>query len=277
MLLPQVGKRVFAAGILNSTTDTVDATIRAYDAINGNLPWKDQVAGGANWFQAVAAGGSRVFTTGFHAASWGTQDLGPLLRAYSAASGNLEWKIDDDPSFIGQALAVDGTTLFVGGFGEEGNSVRAYNARDGTLKWKDKNPHTVAVNKIAVSSGRVFVAGSDFGFPKIYFTVKAYDAATGELLWEDNYENGVQADALDMAKVNGRVVAVGSNSPESSSIPQFLVRSYAAETGALVWQDVLPAESLATVVTASQHRIFVGGSAGAVGSQNYIVRAYATR
>jgi len=97
----------------------------------------------------------------------------------------------------------------------------------------------------------------------------------GDLLWEDRIDlaGGIFIQTAIAAALN-RVVAVGSTGTADNSA--LAVRAYAADTGALLWEDRLKTGS-ATVVMNGLWVIVTGVTVDDAGHRHGVVRAYVAR
>jgi outer membrane protein assembly factor BamB len=91
---------------------------------------------------------------------------------------------------------------------------------------------------LAAEGGRVFAVGrtgADAGQDGL---VRCYDEASGELCWEDLFDRaGGEDEATAVAASGKRVFVVGSGEGFTGE-RDFVVRSYDARTGVLLWDDV---------------------------------------
>ncbi len=99
----------------------------------------------------------------------------------------------------------------------------------------------------------------------------------GDLLWEDRFGARVFEQAFSVAADHGRVFVAGwTGFPRPGDARDFLVRSYDARTGELLWQDQVnrgSSDFAAGVVTEGK-QVFVSGRAGSFSNQDWLVRAY---
>jgi glucose dehydrogenase len=292
---------VFVAGAVTNAARNTDWHVRALDARTGAVRWQDQFdsTGRNDAAQAVVVHGGLVFVSGYVTTARGDRDL--LLRAYELQSGRLRWESQydragkrDEPD--PHNLTVKDGRLLVGGRTAQANGtadwfVRAYDSMTGVPLWQDvldggNFDHNVS---LTIDSGRVYASGvtTDAGIVR-HFTVRTYDAGTGAVLWQDQVPTGnrgfffVTDVAWQVAARGRRVVAVGSVGDGSDNM-RFVVRTYQAETGVLLWSDVVDSgagNDAAFGVAISDHGVFVAGSGGSACSSiaasncNWIVRAY---
>ncbi|MEE9269443.1 MAG: PQQ-binding-like beta-propeller repeat protein [Candidatus Krumholzibacteria bacterium] len=179
-----------------------DFLIRSYDSSTGALLWEDQVdrAGGNDFANDVAVRGNDLLVAGRVTSGSGNHDY--LVRAYDLASGNLVWE---------DQLDVFGTNDFANG--------------------------------VAVAGGRAFVVGialnpvGNFALPNFVILVRAYDVSTGTLLWNDQFDLAGGDDQGFAIAAEGSAVAITGFGQSVNGDFDFLVRTYDAITGTLLWQD----------------------------------------
>jgi outer membrane protein assembly factor BamB len=282
--------QVFAAGSDTNAAGHRDFLVRAYDAKNGTLLWKDQVdaAGDADRAFALAAGSGLVFAAGFGTNAAGNQDF--LLRAYQAKDGALVWEDQVDKAGFNDtalALAVGEGQVFAAGSGQSaaGNEdflVRTYDAKSGTLLWEDqvdKAGGFDGVNAIAVERGRLFAAGFVTNAAGNFdVLIRAYDAKSGALLWEDQVDKAGSDDAaLALTVREGQVFIAGfvTNAAGNNDV---LIRAYDATSGALLWEnqvDKAGFDDAAVAVAAGRGQVVAAGvGTNAAGNFDVLIRAY---
>ena len=294
-------RQLFVAGAVTNAGGNSDWLVRAYDRKTGALLWQDQLdrAGRRDAAVAVVADRGLVFASGYVTNASGNRDL--MVRAYEARTGTLRWENQfdragrrDEPDRLNLAVA-DGRVL-VGGRAAKSDGtadwfVRAYDTQTGFLLWQDffdggNFDHNVA---LAIDSGRVYASGvtTDKNIVR-HFTVRTYDAGTGAVLWQDQVPTGnpgfffVTDVAWQIVARGRRVVAVGSIGDGANKI-RLAVRAYQAETGVLLWSDLLDSgagSDVAFGVALDENGVFVAGSGGAACSStnasncNWLIRAY---
>jgi len=244
------GKRVFVSGAVGSGCCT-DWLVRAHDAETGRLLWEDRFDQSGRRDSprpgALAVSEGLLFVAGSadNLAVW-------VVRAYDASTGALVWQDQFAEGSGAESLVVRRGRVFVGGFGKTNLSddvlVRAYDARTGTLLWQHRTsgPKTFLSTMRGLGSDgkRVFAGGTVANASgKQDFLVQAFDAETGTLLWQDQVDKGGDFDAAyGIALQGGRVFVQGSGEPRclfDDSPPSdcdVLIRSYDAQTGALLWE-----------------------------------------
>jgi outer membrane protein assembly factor BamB len=112
----------------------------------------------------------------------------------------------------------------------------------------------------------------------LLFTDTRAHAAGGDLLWEDHFDLAARQDvAQAVAAGDGRVVAAGF-AQNAAGDKDFLVRCYDAETGALLWKDVVDVagrDDVAASVAVYDDRVIVAGTAiAATGGTRLLLRVY---
>ena len=156
-----------------------------------------------------------------------------------------------------------------------GNGLEAYDVRTGQRLW------SAGISQIFYAvvegQGRVFAAG---GGPDIL--LQAYEGSDGTLDWEDRLSSAEGYDFIRIESValgNGRVFAAGWG-PRAGQDRDFIVRAYAAETGAILWEDRFHkgTQDFAYGISTDTQgmRVFAVGTAGS-GTQDFVVRAYEAR
>lgn len=217
LIVDPTGSRLYLAG--HSTYpdglggSRTDAIILTYDAETGALlssrvyeDAQDIVAD-----MALSADGARLFVTGStpRVAATSSVDRELATSAIDLVSGDVIWQAAfeaDGPgredAAVEMALAPDGATIFVAGYGDTSQSsldivTLAYDASTGALKWSsrfDGAGHDVdrAVGIAASADGtRVFVTGSSTGWlVGVGYVTLAYSADSGTLLWRERFDGG---------------------------------------------------------------------------------------
>jgi outer membrane protein assembly factor BamB len=239
------GQRAFVAGTAFGTTAGV--LVRAYDLGTGALTWEHRSDDGRvdEDALAVAAHGALVFVAG-HAGEEG------FVRAYAANTGDLVWedRFGGECCGLVSALAVHDSRLFAAGTVRKGAPtfdldfvLRAYDTSTGRLLWQDVADVSGGEDfwvSVAAEGDQVVAGGSgtDFDLNSNVSVVRAYDASTGTLAWERTAV-GVEARAVAL---RGNRVFVAESGPNEEGGLAFIVRSYDAVGGALIWRDVFSGE-----------------------------------
>lgn len=251
-----------------------DFLVRAYDLATGKLVWSNQMNIGGDFDVAyyIAVDGSTVAAVGI-----GTP-YGSTCQPDVGAGGNCDWL------------------------------VRMYDARTGFPLWGDLFDRDPApggfdqASRVAIEGRRIFVTGftaapgSNCTNPfttggNCDFTLRAYDIRTGGILWQRFFD---LAGGFDLAgpidAKDGRVVAAGRGQVNSvfptnvfsGPYMDWLVRTYDARTGALLWKDQFDYASghdrVAWVAIQGRRVVAVGRSAnnstGDPQSEDWLVRTY---
>jgi outer membrane protein assembly factor BamB len=98
---------------------------------------------------------------------------GDSLRAFDAASGEVEWEADDLVSPTAPVVAEDAVYF-------AGRDLTAVDRTDGTVVWRDeRESDTLAHDSPTLADGTLYVPGA-VDDP----TLRAFDATTGEQRWE---------------------------------------------------------------------------------------------
>jgi outer membrane protein assembly factor BamB len=213
-----------------------------------------------------------------------------LVGGASRAGGDLVWEdqVDKAGGADGvSALAIGKGQVFAAGGGQNtaGSQdflVRAYDPKSGVMLWEDQLDQAGfndVAEALAVQSGQVFAAGSgESGAGKQDFLIRAYDAKTGALLWEDQVDqSGFDDAALALTVCEGQVFIAGFGTKAAGN-NDFLVRAYQAETGALIWEDLVDKAGLseaAMALAAGGGQVVAGGvGTNAAGNFDVLIRAY---
>ena len=162
-------------------------------------------------------------------------------------------------------------------------------ASPGHLVWEDRldlSPFEQAFS-VASLNHAVFVAGYAVVFRDGVnlgrdFIVRAYDDRSGALIWQDRLDRGTDEFASGVATDHERVFVSGTAFVPGRGY-DWIVRAYAADTGALLWQRLFDLAgrsdfSRGTAIATGNGLLFVGGyGVDAEGRQDWIVRAYEAR
>jgi hypothetical protein len=270
----------------------------------GALLWEDVFDGGPfDEARSVAVHGGRVFVSGV-STDTGLFSRRFTVRAYDLGAGTLLWQ-DRVPSghqgFYGadgaaQVTVEDDRVVAAGVVTDAAGfhfAVRAYDAKTGTLLWSDlvdRGGGADFANGVALDGGRAFAVGQggaacSFGLPSnCDWLIRAYDQRTGVLLWERQVDReGGDADQANVVLAHGDqiVVAGGAGSSPTEPLADWLVQVYGADTGALVWEDLLatPGKFAYPVgLAVAGSRLLVTGStldlAGGTQDGDWVVRAH---
>ena len=293
----------FAAGRGTRSDGHNEWIVRAYDAKTGALQWQDVLAGGVfNDAESVTTDGQHVFAGGFTTDNT-MNSRHFTVRAYDALNGTLLWQdrvASGMQGFAGGDAAVqvasEGLRLVAAGVITDANgfhfAVRTYDTVTGGLLWADQLNTGGGVDNaesVTLHDGQAFVAGSggaacSLGLPSdCDWLVRAYDEATGALMWSMQVDGNHQDDFANVILACGDRIAIAGSAGTDSAAPyaDWRVQVRAANTGALLWDDVLstPATYAFPVGLAiSGTRLFATGStldlAGGTQDGDDIVRAY---
>jgi hypothetical protein len=276
--------------VVGWTIPQVEFLIRAYAANTGAVLWENKVPGQGF---SIAVGGSRVFTSGRDATN------GFLLSAHNAKTGTLLWQ-HDTPEYL-PGLATNGERVFAAGSTGSASYnghwlVRAYDAPTGTVLWEDiqsnlappgicnlpfDNP-PIPCNDVALevdpNAGRLFAMGlsqnEETGGTGV--VVRAYQTATGTLLWDDSrLSTLVVPQVIGVHAEGSQAFAIardGNGYRGSETVPDFWLRAYDAQTGAVNWEEQLTGWSSAFTVKLG--RVFVAGSLGPEPESSLLIQAF---
>jgi outer membrane protein assembly factor BamB len=139
---------------------------------------------------------------------------GDSLRAFDAATGELQWEVDDLASPTAPVVT-DDTVYFAG------RDLTAVDRTDGTVVWRDERQSDIlAHNSPTRADGTLYVPGA-VDDP----TVRAFDAATGERRWELALEGefgpwspAVAGDRVFVTDDGFRLVGVGTDGSNAQVI-----------------------------------------------------------
>jgi len=183
--------KVIAAGSIGDSA-AIRMAVRAYDAKNGALIWKDLVNKGAGSDVAfsLAPAGDRVIVAGSGGPdcdSHAESNCDAILRAYDLRSGTLVWeRLDDkfgrDDGWSDVVVAGD-LVVAVGGYSDSSHvshwAVDILETGDGKMVWGDylnEPGGTGFATDVEVSEGRACVAGIvEDASGKGFWLLRVYD------------------------------------------------------------------------------------------------------
>jgi hypothetical protein len=266
----------------NATNDGLAALVRAYSPLTGAILWEDRVGStGVDVIaRTIAANREQVFVAGTVSPIVLPGDDPPspdlFVRAYDAASGDLDWEISQ-PGVIPATMKLASGRLLVAGAAGPSTYLAAFSARTGASLWDDMVPTSGGILDIAVAGSRIAAAiSSGTGF-----AVGVYRLTTGKGIWEDRptispgfFEN-VRAIVLN----EDTVYAAGS-AGELYGNSEFLVRAYNAVDGSLLWDDRSHAstDTAAVDLALGKFRVFVAGyTSDSSTNADFLIRAYDAR
>jgi len=264
--------RVFTAG----------GVVQAFNTTAGELIW----TGGAADYRGLVAGPFHVYATGFTTDAFPNFDF--LVEAFDPSTGNRIWQDRFDLAGGGDlanSIALANMKVFAGGLATTVSEilnwlVRAYDAQTGSLLWQDQSDRGSRVQGIATEGQRVYAAGIG-SVTGEDFLVRAYDANSGALLWEDLFSAGTFDAALAIATGGSRVYVAGVTLPDFFGPNEWVVRTYDAQTGALIWQDHLNLGGRSSQPFSIQQNndqlLVVGQVENTAGNVDFLVRAYSPR
>lgn len=254
-------------------------------AEGGDLLWEDRFGQpGSDEFpagDALAAAHGAVFVPGSAANVNG--DLDFLVRAYDAKGGSLLWddlfdKAGGFDSAIG--IATGGGRVFAMGGANCCTGIpliRAYERDTGQLLWhKEVADGRGVFDSAVIHKKRVIAVGGNGTW-----LVSAYEAETGAAIWQDRFGAGSGNRAIDVAEGNGRIYAGGRARPPGAGL-NWLVRTYDATTGAVLWQDHTPAGDFAQAnsIAVEGNRLIAAGTVRTTtpalpfSNTDWLIRAY---
>lgn len=158
-------------------------------------------------------------------------------------------------------------------------------AEPGAVLWSDMLDVARADDAfldVAAERGRVFAVGRTGTQAEQDGLVRCYDEASGELCWEDLFDRAGGADEATAVAVSGKRVFVVGRGEGFTGDRDFLVRSYDARTGVLLWDDVFdpsgaPTQGSQQAVAARGRTVVVAGRFFTPRYEVLVVRAYDAR
>jgi hypothetical protein len=244
-----------ATGALEAADPSVDGTVRAL-AVDGST---------------LYVGGSFRNATG---ALSGEESKGrPHLAAFETGTGALT-SFNPEPNNTVNALALSGSTLFVGGsFGELGTTkhgtLAAFSTTDGSTEAFNPEPNG-EVNALAVSSGRLYVAGSFSELAALSGTPKAADLAVFELPSETldaSFASPGFDGSLFSLAANGSSVYVGGDFNNVGETYEPRLAALSAADGTLETQWNPEASNDVSSLLIDNSTLYAGGDFGDAGGQ----------
>ena len=249
--------------------------VQAFDGSSGTLLWQDPFLG----VKTLAMDAQQVIAVGENE-----------IRAYRASDGLLRWQDALASGTVIGAAEMKGSQLLVSGSAMDstGNDellIRAYDAKDGKIDWQDQSvplnmkASTPTQKSLSVFGNRVYLAATLH--PQIpgplSCLVRAYDRKDGHLVWESISDPFCGVNAVAAHKEQVIVAGVGGG-----VLDDFLIQSYDARTGVLLWQDRTfvgtPYDNQAVAVDDQGKRAFVAGWVwwipGMSDGDAFLVRAY---
>jgi len=135
---------------------------------------------------------------------------------------------------------------------------------------------------VVAERGRVFAVGRTGTDAEQDGLVRCYDEASGELCWEDFFDQAGGADEATAVAASGKRVFVVGRGEGFTGDRDFLVRSYDARTGVLLWDDVFdpagaPTNGSQQSVAARGRTVVVAGRFQTPAFEVLAVRAYDAR
>jgi WD40 repeat protein len=247
------------------------------------LLWQDQIDGGQeieDVAKAVAVKGYRAFTAGYLKVDSNAEVF--TVRAYNTKTGELLW-YDQGEDGEARAIAVEGYRVLVAGSIDSEFTIRAYHIGTGELLWENRikgEPSRYGqANAVVADKNRVFVAGIVNGGLSNNFGILAYNIKNGKLLWQDQVlgdPNGYSsAHTIGISQNGKRLFVAGEIYNGNNS--DWLINSYNAKTGRLLWQDLVIGEEddddVPSAITVDKYRVFVAGKINGKGG-DFLVRVH---
>ena len=249
------------------------AGVQTFDGDTGSFLWQDSFVGATR----VAMDAQQVIAVGANA-----------IRAYDSRNGAMDWQGPLASGTVVRAVVLRGNQFLITGFtmgptGEAQMLVRAYNARTGEIEWEDQSVPvgrslaTISQKAISVHGNRAYVVSTLDPRGPVVCLVRAYDRERGQLVWESVSQEPCLARAVAAHGKQVILAAIGG-----VAVDDFLVRSYNAQTGELLWRDrtfiTTGFDNEAIAVDDEGKRAFVAGWVrwipGVSNQEAFLVRAY---
>ena len=253
----------------------LNALIRAYDPVTGEMLWEDQVDKGDSiddiaW--TVCIEGDRVLVAGTTNAVGLSRNM--ILRAYHARTGALLWeaqRVNVSPTAITARL----DCVFVAGSNNVSNLyMAAFNAKTGGLIWEDASTPGLFRDVQLQNELLVGVGSSRNGS-----LVRVYETTNGKVVWQHvttpqpGYKQSLSAVAL-----SANVAYVTGLSGQDFVFTEFLVRAYNLSNGNILFDERshrnAESGSAGLDVAVSATRVYAVGWASDAGSADFLIRAY---
>lgn len=281
---------VATGGVLAASNGRVvvagSAGVQVFDGKSGTLLWRDPFLGATT----VAIDAQQVVVVG-----------GNTIRVYNAQNGAQNWQGLLNSGTVIRGAEIRGNKLFVTGTAMDSTGVaqlftRAYDTRTGQITWQDQSLPSNAIgfaftaqSPLTIYGTNVYIAATvGYMDPLVSRTqaacvIRAYDLNSGTLVWESFIQKRCISNAIKAHKK--QVILAGIAPPFgffSPPIEDFMVRSYNALTGELLWQDQTNVftglDNQAIAVDDEGKRAFVGGWVWCVfcgtSGQEFLIRAY---
>jgi len=273
------GATVIAAGIVGNATQS-QWYVRGVDRRTGVTTWDDRF-GPLLFGQARDAStrGNRVFVTGWILTP--ANGFVFVVRAYRLDTGAVLWSREvglgpqcaaESGPFarcVAKALDVhDGRVFAVGHLTRTANrsdfAVLAFDGATGTPLWESVTDSGTGANDYAwavkATGDGVFVYGETGDTSGLL--LQAHDARTGAIRWQRTVPGGANFTLRQTLAADGRHVFIGGTDGEG----RYMVRAYAAASGALLWTDEGEGSGEVTALTLGEEdgapRLFATGIIG---------------
>jgi outer membrane protein assembly factor BamB len=274
--------QVATGGVLAASNGRVvvagSAGVQTFDGNSGALLWQDSFFGAT----IVAMDAQQVIAVGANA-----------IRTYDARNGSLDWQEALASGTLINAAEMKGNQLLVAGSAMDSTGavqllIRAYDARNGQIEWEDQSlpPNTrlgagfpLRQKSLSIHGSRAYVVATVGSEPLFLPSclIRAYDRKGGDRVWESVSDERCAANAVAAHQKQVILAGIGG-----AAVDDFLVRSYNAQTGELLWQDRTFVgtgfDNEAVAVDDEGKRAFLAGWVrwipGRFNQEAFLVRAY---
>ena len=267
------GSTLYVGGFFTTIHGQPRNRLAALDAATGNvLAWDPNVTGGSNTMvrNIIVAGGLVYIGGNFTTIGAGPGAVPRANLAAIDASTGVATNWAPDPNGNVRALALSGTTLYVGGSfstisATPRNRIAAYDTTTSTLTTWDPglNVTVSSVEALAVSGSTVFLGGWFYNLynDQTWTGLAAVDAATGAVVAAWNPGADSQVNWLD---VQGSTLYVAGWFSTIAGRPQQDLAGLDTTTGNLTWSPATDG-NIGLFVAPSGSTVFVGGNWASVG------------
>lgn len=214
---------------------------------------------------SMVRSGSRLYVGGNYSYWEGNEKRDNFMVLNAETGESLDWNLDLKLSDIISAIAVNGSTMYLGGkFSRIGDSTRNYiaamNAETGEITAFDAKINVFVgvykINALAVNGSHLYVGGKLFEFNgKKRRDIAALDAVTGAVTDWDPSPNG----EVNTISIKGKTVYVGGAFDSVGGKRRFHLAAIDAETGNVTdWSPI--ANNVVYTSAIYKDDVYVGGA-----------------